>query len=290
MFDAFDVRDADAAGVNIHFVVGGSGPPLLLLHGYPQTHVMWHKVAPGLAQHFTVVAPDLRGYGDSAKPEGGGNHEAYSKRQMAADQVALMHGLGFEAFAVAAHDRGARVAHRMALDHPSAVTRLALLDIAPTLKMYGDTDQGFATDYYHWFFLIQPAPFPETLIGADPAFYLRHKTAKFSNAHAAFSADAMAEYIRCFSHPETIHATCEDYRASAGIDLDHDRADLDTKIDCPLLVLWGEHGAMERHYDMLAVWRERASNVRGRTIACGHFLAEEAPAETEAALLDFLRG
>ena len=205
--------------------MAGTGPPLLLLHGYPQTGYMWHKIAPALASQFSVVIPDLRGYGDSDKPETDANHSPYSKRAMAADMMALMTALGHDHFAVAGHDRGGRVAHRLARDNPDAVTHLAVLDIAPTEAMYGTTDKAFATAYYHWFFLIQPAPFPETLIGHDPEFFLHHKTGHWGRTKGAITDQAFAEYLRCFSNPATIHASCEDYRAAASIDLDHDAAD-----------------------------------------------------------------
>lgn len=287
MFEGFETADVETSGARIHLVHGGEGPPLLLLHGYPQTHVIWHKIAAQLAERFTVVACDLRGYGDSAKPPGGDNHEAYSKRAMALDQVEVMAHLGFDRFAVAGHDRGARVAHRLALDHPERVSRLAVLDIAPTRKMFAETNQSFATDYYHWFFLIQPADFPETLIGANPEVYLRQKMGKFVG-DGAFTAAAWAEYVRCFT-PDAIHASCEDYRAAASIDLEHDEADLDSMIACPVLALWGAKGAIEKHYDALAAWRERATDVQGQALPCGHYLAEEAPEETLAALIPFLR-
>lgn len=286
MFDGFKTVDVETSGATIHVVHGGKGPPLLLLHGYPQTHVMWHKIAPALAERFTVVACDLRGYGDSSKPPGGDNHEAYSKRAMALDQMEVMAHLGFERFAVVGHDRGGRVAHRMALDHPARVSRFAVLDIVPTRKMYSETNQSFATDYYHWFFLIQPYDFPETLIGANPEVFLRQKMVKFGSADA-FTSEAWAEYVRCFD-AAAIHATCEDYRAAAAIDLEHDEADLGKKVGCPLLALWGANGAMEKHYDVLAAWRERAQDVRGQALPCAHYLAEEAPQETLKALLEFL--
>lgn len=287
MLPNFKSMRVPVGDVDIHLRMAGNGPPLLLLHGYPQTHVMWHKVAPALAEEFTVVLADLRGYGDSSKPSGGAGHVNYSKRAMARDQIELMRSLGFERFAAAGHDRGARVLHRMALDHPDAVERAAVLDIAPTLTMYERTDMTFAQAYYHWFFLIQPADLPERMIGADPDFYLEKKIGAWSKTEDTFDAEALAEYKRCFRNAETIHATCEDYRAAASIDLEHDRADLDKRIECPLLVLWGARGVMERCYDVLGVWRERARDVRGRALPCGHFLAEEAPEETLAELRAF---
>ena len=288
MLDGFDQTRIATSGAEINVRKAGSGPPLLLLHGYPETHVMWHKIAPRLAERFTVVLTDLRGYGDSAKPPGGGDHAAYSKRAMAQDQVEVMAALGFERFAVVGHDRGARVTHRMALDHPERVTKAAVLDIAPTLHMYEHADMALASAYYHWFFLIQPFDLPERLIGADPDFYLDKKIGKWSQTEGCFGAEALAEYKRCFRDPATIHATCEDYRAAAGIDLEHDRADLERKIACPLLVLWGAEGVIERTYDTLAVWRARAEDVSGRALPCGHFLPEEAPEETLAELVAFL--
>ena len=288
VLDGFEQDRITTTGAEINLRRAGEGPPLLLLHGYPQTHVMWHKVAPALAEHFTVVLTDLRGYGDSAKPPGGDNHQAYSKRAMAQDQVEVMTALGFDSFAVAGHDRGARVGHRLALDHPERVSKLALLDIAPTLAMYERTDMAFASAYYHWFFLIQPYDLPERLIGADPNFYLEKKIGKWSNSPGAFAATALAEYKRCFRDPATIHATCEDYRAAASIDLEHDRADLGRKLVCPVLALWGAKGVIERNYPVLEIWRERAAEVSGKALPCGHFLAEEAPAETLAELLKFL--
>ena len=288
MLDAFEETRIATSGAEIALRRAGQGPPLLLLHGYPQTQVMWHRIAPALAERFTVVLTDLRGYGDSAKPPGGEHHEAYSKRAMARDQVEVMAAFGFDRFAVVGHDRGARVAHRMALDHAKRITKLAVLDIAPTLTMYERTDMAFARAYYHWFFLIQPFDLPERLIGADPDYYLEKKLGKWSSNDGCFDEAALAEYKRCFRDPATIHATCEDYRAAASIDLDHDRADLDRKIACPVLALWGAEGVIERSYDVLEVWRERAGEVTGKALPCGHFLAEEAPEETLAELLNFL--
>lgn len=242
MFEGFDSRDIATRKTSIHAMVGGSGPPLLLLHGYPQTHVIWHKIAPALAERFTVVATDLRGYGDSGKPRSDAAHVAYSKRAMAADQVEVMRTLGFERFAVAGHDRGGRVAHRMALDHADRVIRIAVLDIVPTYEIFATVDKGVATGYYHWFFLIQGGELPETLIGHDPDFYLRSKLRQWSGDVSAFTPEAYTEYARCFRDPACIHASCEDYRAAASIDLTHDEADMATKIACPLLALWGRRG------------------------------------------------
>jgi haloacetate dehalogenase len=287
MFEGFTTADIDAGGTTIHTVHGGSGPPLLLLHGYPQTHVMWHKIAPRLAERFTVVATDLRGYGDSGKPPSDADHSAYSKRTTARDQVEVMAALGFETFLVAGHDRGGRVAHRMALDHPQRVTKLAVLDIVPTHKIFSTVTKEIATGYYHWFFLIQGGGLPETLIGHDPEYYLRTKVKQWGGGMEAFTEEALNEYVRCFSDPACIHASCEDYRAAASIDLKHDEADMDHKVRCPLLALWGEKGLMERHYDVLATWRERAADVRGRKLRCGHYLPEEAPEDTLAELIGF---
>jgi haloacetate dehalogenase len=270
--------------------MGGTGEPVLLLHGYPQTRAMWHRVAPTLAEHHTVVAADLRGYGDSSKPPGDESHDNYSKRAMARDQLEAMAALGHERFAVVGHDRGGRVAHRMAIDRHDAVTRLAVLDIVPTRAVFDATDAELATAYYHWFFLSQPYDLPERLIGADPAYYLRRKLASWAARPDVFAREALAEYERCFADPATIHGSCEDYRAAASIDLEHDRADDGRRIACPLLVLWGAHGVVERKHDPLALWRERADDVRGHALDCGHFLAEERPEETAAELSDFLRG
>lgn len=286
----FTARTVDLPDVRIFCRIGGDGPPLVLLHGYPQTHLMWHRVAPLLAQRFTVVCPDLRGYGDSGKPPTTPDHEPYSKRAMARDIVALADRLGFDRFVAAGHDRGARVLHRLCLDHPDRVSRAALLDIVPTRTLYEATDQRVATGYFHWFFLIQPDPLPERLIGADPGFWLDWVLGRWSAAPAAevFPREVLREYRRCFSDPATVHATCEDYRAGAGIDLEHDRADADRRILCPLLVLWGAEGFVARHFDVLACWREKAAGpVSGRALPCGHFLPEEAPRETAAELLRF---
>ena len=276
-----------AKNINIAICSKGSGPPLLLLHGYPQTGYMWHKIAPRLAEDFTVVVADLRGYGDSDKPTSSEDHAVYSKRAMAADMMAVMTALGHSQFFIAGHDRGGRVAHRLARDYPQAVTKLAVLDIAPTAMMYDTTDMHFATSYYHWFFLIQPAPFPETLIGSDPKFFLESKMQHWGKDRSAITNDAFDEYLRCFSNPDTIHASCEDYRASASIDLEHDAADVGLKLDIPLLVLWGATAMVGNKYDMLCAWREVATDVTGFAVPGGHYLPEEAPDETYQALLDF---
>ncbi len=277
-------------GQYIHALVGGDGPPLLVLHGHPQTSAIWHKVAPTLAQHFTLVLADLRGYGDSAKPAGDAEHHNYSKRTMAADMHAVMLHLGHARFAVLAHDRGARVAHRLAADHPQAVQRLVLLDIAPTLAMYEQTSNAFARAYWHWFFLIQPAPLPERLIETDPAAYLRDVMGRRSAGLAPFDARALAEYTRCLSLPGAAHGMCEDYRAAAGIDLEHDRADREAgrQLGMPLLVLWGEQGVVHQCFQPLVEWQRVASNVRGHALPCGHYIAEEAPEALLAAALPFL--
>ena len=287
MLQGLEHRDVRVGDVTLAASVGGSGPPLLLLHGYPQTRACWHLVAPGLARRFTVVAADLRGYGDSSKPAADDDHAAYSKRTMAADMVGLMRELGHERFSVAGHDRGARVARRMALDHPAAVERAAVLDIVPTLTLFDGTDQAFATAYYHWFFLLQPDGLPETMIGRDPEWFLRETLRRWSGRARPLDEGAIREYARCFSDPAAIHGSCEDYRAAATIDLEHDRADAGRRLDCPLLVLWGAHGAMERLYDVLGSWRDSAAEVNGRALPCGHFLPEECPEETLAELTSF---
>ena len=276
-----------AENINIAVCIKGDGPPLLLLHGYPQTGYMWHKIAPRLAKDFTVIVADLRGYGDSDKPASSEDHAVYSKRTMAADMMAVMTTLGHSQFFVAGHDRGGRVAHRLARDYPQVVTKLAVLDIAPTAMMYDTTDMHFATSYYHWFFLIQPAPFPETLIGHDPKFFLESKMRHWGKDRTAITDDAFDDYLRCFSNPDTIHASCEDYRASASIDLEHDAADAGQKLDMPLLVLWGAAAMVGNKYDMLAAWREVAVDVTGFAVPGGHYLPEESPDETYQALLDF---
>ena len=294
LFPGFSTEKRVANGVRInvcHTVGRTDRPPLLLLHGFPQTHAMWHKVAPRLAEHFTLVAPDLRGYGDSDKPAGPADHSAYSKRALAADQVELMRGFGFDAFFVCGHDRGARVAHRLALDHPQAVRKLMLLDISPTATMYERTTMEFARLYYHWFFLIQPQPLPERLIGADPVFYLRRKIGAWgTGATDFFEPCALAEYERCFNDPAAIHAMCEDYRAAATIDLAHDRVDGERRIECPLRVLWGEHGVVHKLFTPLADWQAKARlPVTGRTTPSGHYIAEQVPELLTDEMLEFFR-
>ena len=273
--------------IRIAFRRAGDGPPLLLLHGFPQTNMMWHKIAPALTAHFTVIAADLRGYGDSSAPDSDAWHSPYAKRAMAADMVGLMQQLGHQRFMVAGHDRGGRVAHRMARDHADRVDRVAVLDIAPTAAMYAQTDMSFATAYYHWFFLIQPAPLPERMIGADSEFFLRSKCGQWGRTEGAITDATFADYLRCFQRPETVHAMCEDYRAAATIDLDHDAADADIKLAMPLLALWGVDGFVGTNYDVLAEWRQVARNVSGHGVPGGHYLPEEAPEETLAALVNF---
>lgn len=292
-FEGFEEGDHAVGEVFLHARVGGrhDAPPLLLLHGFPQTHAMWHRVAQRLAPHFRLVLPDLRGYGDSDKPRGAPAHVNYSKRTMAADMAALMRALGHERYAVCGHDRGARVAHRLALDDAAAVTKLALLDIAPTLDMYAATDMRFASAYYHWFHLIQPSPLPETMIGGNPRFYLHWKLGGWGSRGTGFiEPEALAEYERCFCRADTIHAVCEDYRAAAGIDLEHDRASREAgqRIACDTLVLWGERGVVQAMFDPLALWRAQCGGaVSGQAMAAGHFLAEELPDETADALRRF---
>ena len=288
MFENFKKDKIKLNAIMINYVIAGSASPLLLLHGYPQTHTIWHKIAPALAKKFTVVASDLRGYGDSSKPKTTADHISYSKREMAKDQVLLMKALGYNQFYVAGHDRGGRVAHRMALDYPNVVKKIAVLDIAPTYTMYKTTDMDFAKSYYHWFFLIQPYDIPERMIGADPLFYLNKKFGQWGCDSNAFTKEAFDEYVRCLT-PETIHASCEDYRASAYIDLEHDQYDINkgNKIKCPILCIWGQKGYVGSKYNVINEWKKWGDDVNGYALPCGHYLPEEAPKETLEALLDF---
>lgn len=291
MTSLFDlpVRQFEVNGTHIAARVAGEGPPLLLLHGHPQTSAMWHRVWPALTARYTCVAADLRGYGDSGKPEATPDHSAHSKRAIASDMVAVMQALGHERFKVLAHDRGARVAHRLALDHPDRVERMMLLDIAPTLDMYEGTTRAFAQAYYHWFWLIQPAPMPETMIGRDPVFYVRAIMGGRPGGLAIFDPRALAEYERCAALPGLPVGICEDYRASATIDLEYDRQDraAGNRLRCPLLVLWGARGAVGRNFDVLALWRNVAQDVQGRAIDSAHYLAEERPDEIGEEALRF---
>ena len=287
MFEGFTKAQIKTLRATINLVHGGEGPPVLLLHGYPQTHAMWHLVAPMLAQHFTVVATDLRGYGDSSKTPGDREHLNYAKRTTAQDQLEVMTALGFERFAVIGHDRGGRVGHRLALDHPERVTCLAVLDIVPTYHVFQTINQYVAKAYYHWFFLAQPFDLPEKLIGAEPRYYLHRKLGGWGTGVTVFFPEALSEYERCFD-PETVHASCEDYRAAASIDLKHDEMDQGRKLKLPLLALWGEKGIIHKAYDILEVWRGYAEDVQGRVLQAGHFLAEEKPEETAEVLIGFL--
>ena len=291
LYPGWPLQRRNVNGVEIAYRTGGRGPALLLLHGYPQTHAIWHKVVPALAERFTIVVTDLRGYGDSGKPPTTPDHFPYSKRAMAADQEALMRALGHESFLLCGHDRGGRVAHRLALDYPHAVERLMLLDVSPTRTMFEQTGFDFAKQYYHWFFLIQPEPLPEKLISADPGFYLRKKTSSWGSAGGSFfDPRAFAEYERCFT-PEMIHASCEDYRAAASIDLEHDRADESARIACPVRVLWGESGVVNRLFKPIDDWQAKcAQPVTGRTTPSGHYIPEEASSVLLDEMLAFFGG
>jgi haloacetate dehalogenase len=285
LFPGFVRKKVRTGAATINLVSGGGGPPVLLLHGYPETHVMWHKVAPSLARDYTVVCPDLRGYGDSSKPRGLPDHSNYSKRAMALDMVEAMEALGFESFHVVGHDRGGRVAHRLARDHSKRVRTLTVLDISPTLKMYESTDMRFARAYYHWFLLIQPAPLPEKMLASMGPGYILGRIGRSRDGLMRFPRTVQREYMRCFD----AHSTCEDYRAAATIDLMHDRKDLRRKLRMPVLALWGRQGVIAALFDCLADWREVATNVRGRALPCGHFIPEEKPKELLAELRRFLK-
>ncbi len=291
LLDGFVQQQLDLGEIEILVSQAGQGEPLLLLHGWPQSHVIWHRMATQLAQHFTVIATDLRGYGDSSKPVGLPDHSNYSKRVMAQDQIDVMQRLGFEHFYVLGHDRGARVAHRMAVDHPDRVRKLVTLDIVPTLAMYEQTSEAFARAYYHWFFLIRPTPYPETLIGAEPQVFLDHSLALSGDIHALFHPDAYAEYLRHIRNPATIHGFCEDYRAATSIDLEHDRADrkMGRKVQCDLLALWGNQGYMAKAFDPLAEWQAVCDgHLTGKGLPCGHYMPEEIPQQLLAEIIPFL--
>jgi haloacetate dehalogenase len=283
LFPGFIQKKVRASGATINLVTAGEGPPVLLLHGYPQTHVMWHKVAPSLARDYTVVCPDLRGYGDSSKPRGVPGHANYSKRAMALDMVEAMEALGFVKFHLVGHDRGGRVAHRLARDHARRVQSLTVLDISPTLKMYESTNLQFAKAYYHWFFLIQEAPLPERMLKSVGPQYILMRLGRGKSGIKVFDRRALAEYQRCFD----AHSTCEDYRAAASIDLVHDRKDLKKKLQMPVLALWGRQGVIAALFNCLQDWREVAADVRGRDLPCGHFIPEEKPKELVAELRRF---
>ena len=286
LFRNFSRKNIKTRNARIHLVTGGEGPPVLMLHGYPETHVMWHKVAPALARDYTVVCADLRGYGDSSKPKGLPDHSNYSKRAMAQDMVEVMRALGHYRFHVVGHDRGGRVGHRLARDHGGLVRSLTVLDISPTLKMYESTDMAFARAYYHWFLLIQPAPLPEKMLATMGPRYILGRIGRSKGGLKHFPRKVQREYMRCFN----AHSTCEDYRAAATIDLQHDRKDLKRRIRMPLLALWGRQAVVHAQFDCLADWREVATDVRGKAIDCGHFLPEEKPAEVLAELRRFLKG
>jgi len=290
-FPGFTLEQVQVRHGRLRLRHGGAGPPLRLLHGNPQTHAMWHRVAPALAQHYTVYCPDLRGYGGSFKPPATPDHAPYAKREMARDLVELMTHFGHGRFRVAAHDRGARVAHRLALDHPARIEKLALMDIIPTLEHFERTDMAFAMGYYHWFWFAQPHPFPENVISAAPDAWFRAHTSREPKPPDFFAPEALADYLQSVRDPQMIRGMCEDYRAAATIDLAHDRASraAGEKIRCPLLVLWGAKGKIEQWYDALAIWRQYcASTVVGGSVPSGHYLAEEAPREVTEQLLGFM--
>jgi haloacetate dehalogenase len=278
------------SGAEIALSHGGKGPPLLLMHGNPFTHVCWHKVAPRLAEEYTVVLPDLRGYGDSSKPQGGPDHSAYSFRAMALDQIEVMRHLGFEKFHAGGHDRGARVLHRLCLDHPDAVTRAAFVDMLPQHHLLNNVTRSWGMFSWHWFFMVQPNPTPETMISADPEFFLRRKLSKTAQGTSFFDPRALAEYLRCIRNPETVYGMCEDYRATFGVDLEMDGADFKAgrKVTCPAMILWGANGGVGRNHDAAAIWSQYATRIeRTATVPSGHYLQEECPDETYRELRDF---
>ncbi len=278
------------SGAEIALSHGGKGPPLLLMHGNPFTHVSWHKVAPRLAEEYTVVLPDLRGYGDSSKPEGGPDHSAYSFRAMALDQIEVMRHLGFEKFHAGGHDRGARVLHRLCLDHPDAVARAAFVDMLPQHHLLNNVTRSWGTFSWHWFFMVQPNPTPETMISADPEFFLRRKLSKTAQGTSFFDPRALAEYLRCIRNPQTVYGMCEDYRATFGVDLEMDGADFKAgrKVTCPAMILWGANGGVGRNHDAATIWSQYATRIeRTATVPSGHYLQEECPDETYRELRDF---
>lgn len=289
MFEQCEERKIEVEGAELNVKIGGKGPPLLLLHGYPQTHVAWHRIAPRLAEHFFLVMPDLRGYGASKGPRADAQHANYSKRTMARDSVELMEQLGHERFMVAGHDRGGRVGYRLALDHPDRVTHYAALDIVPTLVVWEGMNQSVALSTFHWPFLAQPAPLPERMIGRDPDFWVRHLIERWLGEGNSLDSSAVSEYVKQFHDTHVLEATCEDYRAGATVDLDHDRADRDTgrRIACPTLVVWGQQYLKSRSDDVLSTWRDWSEDVTGISFKCGHFLAEEEPDACARALREF---
>ena len=285
----FQTDIANLSSATIHYAIAGEGPAILLLHGHPQTHIVWRKIAPQLvAAGYQVIAPDLRGYGDSSKPQSDATHLAYSKRTMAQDMAELLHHLDIQKCAVVGHDRGGRVAHRMALDHPDIITKISVLDIAPTRTMYDETDKEFATRYFWWFFLIQPSDFPEKMIGQDPEYFLRRHIAGQIKSPIVIEDEVMKDYLRCYQNPDTIHAICEDYRAAASIDLVHDKDDEEKRISAPLMAIWGEQSVVGQLYDVTATWQDKADNVTGYALPCGHALPEEQPDMLFAKLKEFL--
>ena len=288
LFPGFQRHRVRTSGADINCITAGQGEPVLLLHGYPQTHACWHRVAPALAHHYTVVCADLRGYGDSSKPAGLADHSNYSKRAMALDMVELMATLGFPRFHLVGHDRGGRVAHRLAADHAQQVHTLAVLDISPTLKMFERTDMAFAKAYYHWFLMLQPSPLPEEMLAGRVPFNVLGRVGRDQPDLSKFAPEAVAEYVRCFEDPAAIHASCEDYRAAGGIDLEHDRADRGRKLQMPVLALWGAQGVIASMFDCVGDWREVAADVEGHALDCGHFVPEEAAEETLAQIEQFL--
>ena len=288
MFKNFKQDAVEVNGVNINYKIGGKGEPLLLLHGYPQSHVLWRKIAPLFAENYTVICSDLRGYGDSDKPQSDKKHLTYSKKTMGLDQNELMKKLGFKEYFLVGHDRGGRVAHRMAIDFKENIKKISVLDIVPTSHVFKNTNAILAKRYYHWFFLIQSYPLPETMIGNDPEYYIRSKLQMWGANNEYLTEEIIQEYLRCFT-TETIQASCEDYRAGASIDLVHHEEDFDKKISCPLQVLWGSKATIEELYDPIKVWKEWALNVEGQSIDCGHFLPEESPVETYNAIINFFK-